>query len=587
MTNEEIDPTDYNRTIKNEPEAAQLDPRILNIMREVVNHMSDQVNSQVDEMPPLEEVPQIIYETDPEPDIKPSLQDLLTQPEPEEYIQEFNDFKEELKEEISEIINPLESSIPEIFSEGEFDDTKFVSEYIPEFRSDQNRLDLDVGARTTHMLVPTELELESEDPADILVDPNVTTIIPLIEEKPYEDMVPLADFLSPVAMAITPDNSEDEEDYKVWTTAEILAPPIPAEIDEQKFQVTDDGDVILTEPDNMQFEHKPLDILSEGVVALPPEENMELVRTKNLIRKRKQPNNAFANIKKIKNETDVTVRDVVLIKKEEKLAIVKHPIQRKMENNIKQDKKIASIEANKEKSLVKIKPEGGQLRPTVDAATMRLLPWIDFDSIIDNTESSRRQQVIFDLLQNNLPDSADDIYYIYHDEKTKTFSIEVDESSKEIQNFIGSIMLIDARLEVEDLSDKERQTLIRKQKMKIKELEKTYGTKVAANLLEKRMTLDEKKEIEEEIVRMQAELNKDKDEYYHIFNEETGEFEVKLDQDIDLMHQIVGAIIKIDEKYELERSENNKRINRRIKRKFIAKLNKLGVKDLADSDKKN
>ena len=100
---------------------------------------------------------------------------------------------------------------------------------------------------------------------------------------------------------------------------------------------------------------------------------MELVRTKNLILQRKQPNNAFANIKKIKNETNVTVRDVVPVKKEEELAIVKHPIQRKMEKNMKQDKNIASIEASKEKSLVKIKPEGGQLRPTVDAATMRRL----------------------------------------------------------------------------------------------------------------------------------------------------------------------------------------------------------------------
>ena len=362
-----------------------------------------------------------------------------------------------------------------------------------------------------------------------------------------------------------------------------LSAPISAEIDEKKFQLTDDGDVILTEPDNMQFEHKPLDILSEGVVALPPEEDMELVRTKNLILKRKQPNNAFANIKKIKNETDVTVRHVVPIKKEEELAVVKHPIQRKMEKNIKQDKKIASIEANKEKSLVKIKPEGGQLRSTVDAATVRRLPWIDLDSIINNTESSRRQQVIFDLLQNHLLDSADDIYNIYHDENTNTFSIGVDETSKEIQNFIGSIMLIDARLEVEDLYDKERQTLIRKQKMKIKELEKTYRAKVAANLPEKRMTLGEKKEIEEEIVKMQAELNKDRDEYFHIFNEETGEFELRLDQDVDLMHQIVGAIIKLDEKYELERSENNKRINRRLKRKFIATLKELGAKDLADS----
>ena len=81
---------------------------------------------------------------------------------------------------------------------------------------------------------------------------------------------------------------------------------------------------------------------------------------------------------------------------------------------------------------------------------------------------------------------------------------------------------------------------------------------------------------------MQAELNKDSHEYYHILNEETGQFELRLDQDIDLMHQIVGAIIKLDEKFELERSKNIKRINRRLKRKFIAKLKELGAKDLAD-----
>ena len=128
----------------------------------------------------------------------------------------------------------------------------------------------------------------------------------------------------------------------MWTPGDILAAPIPAEIDEKKFQLTDDGDVILTEPDNIQFKHKPLDILSERVVALPPEEDMELVRIKNLILKRKQPNNTFANIKKIKNETDVTVRDVVPIKEEEedsKLAIVKHPIQRKMEKKLNKTKK--------------------------------------------------------------------------------------------------------------------------------------------------------------------------------------------------------------------------------------------------------
>ena len=117
LTNEEIDPTDYNRTIKIEPLAPQLDPNILNIMREVVNHMSDQVNSQADEMPALEDVPEIKYE--PEEDIKPNWQDLLTNSEPEEIIEDFKDLKDEIKEEMAEVINenvdPLETAMPEIF----------------------------------------------------------------------------------------------------------------------------------------------------------------------------------------------------------------------------------------------------------------------------------------------------------------------------------------------------------------------------------------------------------------------------------------------------------------------------------------
>ena len=76
---------------------------------------------------------------------------------------------------------------------------------------------------------------------------------------------------------------------------------------------------------------------------------------------------------------------------------------------------------------------------TVDISTIRRLPWVDFDTILDNTNADRRQQVILDHLQNNMADSADDIYYIYHDEKTNTYSTEVDENSEEVQNFIGSI----------------------------------------------------------------------------------------------------------------------------------------------------
>ena len=43
---------------------------------------------------------------------------------------------------------------------------------------------------------------------------------------------------------------------------------------------------------------------------LPPEVEMEEVRTKNLVLKRKHPKNEAVNIKKIKSETEVKVRDV-------------------------------------------------------------------------------------------------------------------------------------------------------------------------------------------------------------------------------------------------------------------------------------
>ena len=91
-----------------------------------------------------------------------------------------------------------------------------------------------------------------------------------------------------------------------------------------------------------------------------------------------------------------------------------------------------------------------------------------------------------------MPGSADDIYYIYHDEETNTYRIEVDENSEEVQNFISSILQIDARLETEDLSNKERQKLIRKRKMKVKELKKTFAAVETAEILENKLSKREK-----------------------------------------------------------------------------------------------
>ena len=221
---------------------------------------------------------------------------------------------------------------------------------------------------------------------------------------------------------------------------------------------------------------------------------------------------------------------------------------------------------------------------SVDISTMKRLPWIDFDIILENTEAEKREKVILDILQNNLPDSADDIYYIYHDENTNMYSIKVDENSEEVQNFISSILLISARLKVEDLSDKERRTLIRKRNMKIKELRKTFGAYVAADLLESKLTEEEKREAEEKILEIQEKINEDGDNYYYIFNKETNEFELRFEQDTEIIYQIVAEILKLDNKIVLEDgSPSRRRETYKVKNKFINHLRKMGADTLADS----
>ena len=67
--------------------------------------------------------------------------------------------------------------------------------------------------------------------------------------------------IAPVAMAITPEQSNNELEiyFQVWRPDDL----IPAELDENKIQLTDDGDVILIDPDNMQVEEKPFTQISE------------------------------------------------------------------------------------------------------------------------------------------------------------------------------------------------------------------------------------------------------------------------------------------------------------------------------------
>ena len=119
------------------------------------------------------------------------------------------------------------------------------------------------------------MKIESTDPNEILGNPNVTTILPpqVKTEIKTEDSY------------INIDPSEAE---LVWdNNATDL---VPFELDTDKIVMTEDGDVILTEPDNMHVQEGQLFPLSDDTLMLSPEENMTgVVSTRNIVVKRKLP----------------------------------------------------------------------------------------------------------------------------------------------------------------------------------------------------------------------------------------------------------------------------------------------------------
>ena len=321
----------------------------------------------------------------------------------------------------------------------------------------------DIPSNVPYLLVPTDVDIRNNDPADILADPNVTTIIPPAIGDPNNALLSLSNFFSNFVLP------SDEDDL------------IPKEMDTDKIIMTDDGDVMLIDPDIMQKDEKPFKFVSKDVIELPSEEeDMEVVRTKNIVLKRKNTNIEVAQVKKQKLDTEIAVRDVV-------------------------PKKEHEIPAN------------------VGISTIERLPLVDFETILDNTDLNKRTKVILEILQNNMPVSGDDIYYIYHDQKTNTFSIEVDENSDETQDFIESILVIDARLKIEDLSEKDRTYLNKLRKSKLQVLRKQYKAHALAEDLDNKLTEKEKLLAEKKIIEIQQKLNRDSDEYYYVFNDKTDE----------------------------------------------------------------
>ena len=119
--------------------------------------------------------------------------------------------------------------------------------------------------------------------------------------------------------------------------------------------------------------------------------------------------------------------------------------------------------------------------------------------------------------------------------------------------------------------------------LKIQELGKTYGANVLADVLDKKLSESEKNELEDQVIEILKELNKDEDRYYFEFNEETQEFEILLESEVRI-NAIVFAVMQIDKVIKDVNTPHTKRLELMTEKyKLIDYLKEKGAKTLANS----
>ena len=243
----------------------------------------------------------------------------------------------------------------------------------------KNRYKKNTIESKVHVLVPTEVEIKTNNPIDILANPNVTTILPGQLET-EDDII---DYKPPV---------------DIPSSDSYVTNHVPLQLDTDKIIMTDDGDIVLTEPDNMQVSEGALVPISNNTLQLENNIDMSEIATRNIVLKRKHPDVSVANIKKTKGDTEISIQ---------------HSIFRKMQKQSNLDKKIAKIlsqgkpidieVANDNLLAIEDKPtlpmllpppSSSENIPTVDSETMRMMPWIDFDVILQNIDKNERERVI-------------------------------------------------------------------------------------------------------------------------------------------------------------------------------------------------
>ena len=212
------------------------------------------------------------------------------------------------------------------------------------------------------------------------------------------------------------------------------------------------------------------------------------------------------------------------------------------------------------------------------------MPWIDFDIILTENDPEKREQVIIDLLQNNMPHDNNQ-YYIYHDQETNTFSVELDEDADEIRDLVERTRVIDARLKIEYMTAKERKNLKTQKKKLLKFLEQYYGLKTLPRVVADKKTSQEIIDLENEVVEVESELNSAGDNFFHIYNPETQEYEIRKDnpQASAVAQKITDAILRTDDRLRIATSAQQIRGLRKVRKSLILYLKLVGMQELAES----
>ena len=471
-----------------------------------------------------------------------------------------------------------------------------------------------------YTLVPPEVNVDDvNDSGNLIGNPNVNVILPSLEGDP--NFLPLGDEsddesiedpgyndddIDFVVTPITADentttgsllyNNRHNEIYrrnarrralkilakkrkiKAATAKKRAKNKIIPEFNNDNIIIDKDGEVTITNPENAQINYDTDSVVPyyNEIIQLPNQDtHMPDIRTKNLILKRKHPEEGMS-VKKYIVGTDITNRNVW---------DVTAPINDIIHVDDYENDTIEISDDSDIDEIVDVKPYINKSGlATVDIHTMRKMPWIGFNIILTENDPEKREQVIMDLLQNNMPHDNDQ-YYIYHDQETNTFSVELDEDADEIRDLVERARVIDAKLKIEYMSAKERKNLKNQKKKLLKFMEEYYGLKTLRRVMADKKTSQEIIDLEDDVVEVENQLNSAGDKFFHIYNPETQEYEIRKDnpQASAVAQKITDAILRTDDRLRTATSAQQIRGLRKVRKSLILYLKLVGIQELPES----